>query len=184
MKPRIAAELLYEYEATLRMVDNVLDELRIADAESLRVVPVLRALPPGGRQAPEPAVQVPPDFCVRGYWQVQELVEQVREARQVMEGGPDWNNPDDPEGEYQELLRFIDRAVALVDRIEGVDGSTSAQREEAPGELRRELLNLLDRTARRHSFQDRRGSAALLLSEAETGLTRLGYLFQGEGADL
>src|SRR5688500_3859445 len=84
MDARIAAELLYESEATLRMVDTALDELRVGDEDELRR-PSARMETLGSDFAETDEYEVPSEFCVRAYWQVQEIAECVRDSRELLQ---------------------------------------------------------------------------------------------------
>jgi hypothetical protein len=84
MNSRLAAELLYESEATLRMVDHALDELRLQES---RPRPDLAAV----SQLAEPADRGPElsqTLRLRVFWQIQELLDYVRETRAALSCPP------------------------------------------------------------------------------------------------
>jgi hypothetical protein len=175
MDPRVAAELLYESEATLRMVDTALEELRLADAE-LRAVPLPRAA--GSRRDPESAeLVIPSDFCVRAYWQVQEVLDGLQQSRDALRAAGTAPGRAAVEEERQEYLARIDGALAIVDRLDTLDEAASpAERATLHGELRRDLLALLNRTGGQTQRAEALSTVTSLLAEAEGRLTRLALL--------
>lgn len=173
MDARTAAELLYESEAALRMVDTVLDDLHIGELEPNPNVQGLWALRTDGEDGGD--VHAPPEFCVRGYWQVHELMECVRQAREVI--SPAGQQAELQLGEAPENAR-LDRVLSMIDALDSLDESTPAGRAELLTELRREIGGLVGGASVPTSDVARARTATALLSEAEVRLTRLGHMFE------
>lgn len=85
MRPRTAAELLYESEASLRLVDHVLDDFQVSDTN-----------PAGPSRSPYTALStltaerpprspVPSEFCIRTYWQIQEALDFIQQSREEIQ---------------------------------------------------------------------------------------------------
>jgi hypothetical protein len=176
MSSRIAAELLYESEATLRMVDTVLDEMRIADP-----APAEHCKPVAGAegQTPSAVLQIPTDLCVHAYWQIQEALECVqlgREALQAGERAPTDRGvpPHDTSGQFGSIYG----ALAHLDRLEALGDSTNRERSVMHRQLRQDLVDILNRAERRAEREDKISLATSLMAEAEARLTRLGHTFE------
>ncbi|MEX2582853.1 MAG: hypothetical protein WD766_06250 [Gemmatimonadota bacterium] len=177
MDSRIAAELLYESEATLRMVDDALDELRMAEPEPRRH-PGGRAPDLSGFDSESTVVTAPSEFCVRAYWQVQDLLESVRLSRQALQAvGNHRDSGTDGDASRREH-GGLDRALALVDRLDTLDDASATQRQALHAELRRDLADALEQLDRRTGTSDQLSAIALQLAEAEARLTKLAHLFE------
>lgn len=175
MDSRIAAELLYESEATLRMVDTVLDELRISDASARFMGQQLTTLDPGG-QTQTAEIEIPSEFCVRAYWQIQEALECVQHSREALQLGAREEMSGEPGNERQEQRERIDRALALLDRLESLEAGAD-DRSSIHRELRHDLVGILNRAQRRTERGESISLATSLIAEAEARLTRLGNSF-------
>ena len=169
MDSRIAAELLYESEATLRMVDTALDELRIGDEERRAPAPRLEALTSFQEESDE--FEVPPDFCVREFWQVQEVAECVRDGRELLQAARPRPDRENALGDHQGRL---DRVLSLIDSLDesGTGGSSDLIRQ-----LRGEIVGVLQGAELYSGAAKQIDTAIALLTEAEGRLTRLGHVF-------
>jgi hypothetical protein len=112
---RSAAELLYESEATLRMVDHALDELGLCEdypeprsTRSMTVGPLPEPSPTGS--------DVPRQLALRELWELQELIEQVGRSRESLEqlgiaggGSPEIANARQLLGEAEAWLNRLSR---------------------------------------------------------------------------
>jgi hypothetical protein len=165
-----AADLLYESEATLRMVDNVLDELRIGELEVRASAPRLKTLHHHFDEAGAP--EAPPEFRQRAFWQVQELMDCVREGRRMLQT----EGVSDPSFEQAERLG---RIALILDRLDSIEEPEFDRKSDLFGQLRQEMRGLID-WKKPANLEDQRIAAAIVaLSEAEGRLTRLGTLFDG-----
>lgn len=174
MDARIAAELLYESEATLRMVDTVLDELHIGELDNPAQAQGMWALR-SDEDSEAREYHAPPEFCVRGYWQVHELLDCVRQARELIT----------PERQQRELPLQpssddprLDRILSVVDALDSMADEGDSLKSTLLAELRQEVRSLVDVGAG-NATTDRSRAAVALLAEAEGRLTRLGHLFDG-----
>jgi hypothetical protein len=154
------------------MVDTALDELRVGDVEARSPGPRLRAFSAHYDELAD--VKSPPEFCVRAFWQVQELVDCVRECRKMLQAG----RLGDPGIGCHDNAERSDRIASLLDKLDVLDEETPRGRSDLYGELRREIQSLLI-VADREGSEDRIEAAIFALSEAEGRLTKLGHLFDG-----
>lgn len=173
MDSRIAAELLYESEATLRMVDTALDELRIGDEDRRKPSPRLEALSSYEKETDE--FEVPPEFCVRAFWQVQDVAECVRDSRELLQSAQPRSECMDDIGDQGRL----DRVLSLIDRLDSMDESGSRKDSDLISQLRDEIVGVLQRAELYGGTGKQIGTAIALLAEAEGRLTRLGHVFDG-----
>lgn len=178
MDTRIASELLYESEATLRMVDNALDELRLGDLETRAPV---RAGAATASEVGGVTLGIPSETCVRVYWQVQEALECLQQSREAIRAAETRRNPRDGEEDQKAYLAKLDQALALVDRMDSLDEPQGSRRGTLHRELRQNLLGLLNRSSRQSERAEALSTAASLVAEAEARLTQLGHLLGGSG---
>lgn len=174
MDARIAAELLYESEATLRMVDTVLDELHVGELDNPAQAQGMWALR-AGKDSEAQEYHAPPEFCVRGYWQVHELLDCVRQAREIIT--PERQQTELPLESSSEDPR-LDRILSIVDALDSMSEDGSSLKSTLVAELRQEVRSLVQVGAG-NVTTDRSRVAVALLAEAEGRLTRLGHLFDG-----
>ena len=171
MDARIAAELLYESEATLRMVDSVIDELHLSDALSAE---------PGQRPAlslvtdSDDAEDGFGDVGTRGYWQVQELLERVQDARRLLA-------PSDAQREIPfsngDAAGDLDSLYSVIDSLESLD-DRSASQATLFADLRNKLGTTLTSSLAATDQVQRTATAGEILAEVEARLTRLGHYFE------
>ena len=175
MDSRIAAELLYESEATLRMVDTVLDDLHLAELE-VELEPQPRglwAVQSDDRNAGD--YHAPTEFCVRGYWQVHELLDCLRQAREMIAPSRQQTELRLDESAGNDRL---DEVLSMVDALDSLE-DPAEDRGRLVGELRTAIRSLLDGSGTRPNDDLPIRSALSLLADAEVRLTRLGHLFDG-----
>jgi hypothetical protein len=175
MEPRIAAELLYESEATLRMVDTALDELAAGDPDSeLRMPGAL--LETFGTDPAD--LGVPSELSIRAYWHVQEVADCVRESRELLRSvRPQADRAAEP---FDERTRF-DRVLSLIDRLDSYPNTRAVCGEPSLlSELRKEILAIIGRAEEGDQMMRNVSLAISFLSEAEGRLTRLGNVFDGQ----
>jgi hypothetical protein len=170
MNNRMASERLYESETTLRMVDSLVGELQLSESNALAYGGRLHAL----RSEPGDTVdlEIPPDFCVRAYWQVHELLECLHESRTALTSAI-------AEGTAAaEAESPLDRILEVVDRLDTTGGS-GLDPKALQAELRRDLMEVARRSELQDQVREKMETATDLLRQAEAGLTRLGQLFEG-----
>lgn len=178
MEHRIAAELLYESEATLRMVDDALDELRIGDAEQRVPRAHLTAVCSNFDADDDPGYDVPSELCVRTFWQIQELLDGVRQSRETLQALSGERRAAAQQEDGGGSEPSVDHALSLLDRLDSADQPASDAVRELYAELRRDLLGLLGRSEDHSGSSERLSAVALQLSEAEARLTRLAHVFE------
>lgn len=164
----MTAELLYESEATLRMVDTVLDELQISDTESALPLQGMWALRSEADESGDPCAGY--DVFVRGYWQVQELLECLAEVRRSF-GARVAEHAETATGGRERL----DHVLSLVDSLEAGRGM---DRPDVASALRHEIRDLLESAGLPGDVDPRVASALAMIGEAEGRLTRLAHLFE------
>lgn len=175
MDSRIAAELLYESEATLRMVDSVLDDLHLAE---LDVEPEPQARGLWAVRSEDDATgdyHAPTEFCVRGYWQVHELLDCLSQARRMIAPTHQQTELHFEEDAGNDRL---DEVLSMVDALDSLE-DPAEDRGRIVAELRTAIRGLLDGSGRRPTDDLQIRSALSLLADAEARLTRLGHLFDG-----
>jgi len=154
---RVTQDRLYDSEATLRLVDRVLDELDAGE-------PLRPAAPhPSGYRTEQLRAEADPGSTgfLRAYWELHDALELLRDGHAALRpslgaaaaGG-------DPHG-------HLDRALALVDQLQG-DG-----RDPAHEALRGELLALAAHLRAREADTDRLHLTADLLLDLESRLAQV-----------
>jgi len=106
------ATLLYESEATLRMVERVLEELRIAGVPAIPEVPGLVALlnhSPG----PPQGTEITSEFRNRAFREIDQLLRHLREGRESLRRA----ESGEPPGRVDEAIRFVDEAEGGLTRL-------------------------------------------------------------------
>jgi hypothetical protein len=181
MPLRPAEELLYESEATLRLLDRVLDELQVREPEPARV----------GRRSPgmclaqlDPAA--PAALLERTQREILEALGAIERSRAFAD--PVRSRPP-ADGERSgsespaaaDLLEGFDRTLAMIDRIETAEPE-QVDLETAFAELRDELFAMMSTL----QFQDvtarQLGHASGVLVDTESRLRRLARMLDPQVA--
>lgn len=173
MDSRIAAELLYESEATLRMVDTALDELAAGDPGNELRIPGVLLESFGTDLADETEFDMPSELCIRAYWQVQEVADCVRESRELLRTVK--QPVERTVAPLDERARF-DRVLSLLDRLDS-DSSETSRDSALFGELRAEIMAVIGHAEESDQAARNVSLAISFLSEAEGRLTRLSNVF-------
>lgn len=170
---RVTQELLYDSEATLRLVDRVLDDLDMGElVRSASGAPRYRA-----EQLRADSGE-PSEGYLRAFWEIHEALEVLRESHSALrpdEAGSEGRARDD---EHDRL----NRALSMVDQLQ----SENEDSRQAPAHdaLRGELLALAEHLRCRDAVTDRLHQAADVLADLEQRLTQLSRVFdvapQGE----
>jgi hypothetical protein len=110
MTSRPASELLYESQATLRMVDTALDDLGLAPPPNTpdRAVQEL-----AGSRAPLEPGGIAAELGVRMFWEIQALVESLDRSRRSLQRA----RAPDESPEIEEASRHIAEAEAGLARL-------------------------------------------------------------------
>lgn len=168
MDARIAAELLYESEATLRMVDSVLDELHLSDAALAEPSqrPMLSLVTDTDAAGD--------DLGSRGYWQVQDLLESVQDARRLL--APETGQREIPFSGTS-AAGDLDALYSVIDSLESLDDLNPTQ-STLFAELRDKLGTALTSGLSASDQEQRTATAVDILAEVEARLTRLSHFFE------
>jgi hypothetical protein len=166
----ISAERLYDFEATLRLVDTALEELQI------RAVDLKgdehRSAPMGSRRR-EPAEQ---STSLRVFREVQEGLHSLRHGRAVLERTSEPSRSQGPVS-TGEALTGLDRALNLVTGLEPVGTSGNQAFESVREEIRSamECLRMRDVTEQQLVY------AASILLELDERLVQLADMLDPYG---
>ena len=172
--PRPTSEALYDSAATLRLVDTVLDDLQFTPA-------------PAAQMALNGIAEIP-QLLLRAYAEINSVLSSLRQSRDVLER----TTVEKLQHTHQKLaevtsatevaatdiLDGLDRALAMVDRLDGeaVAGDTEA----AAGvrtELRDELFGLMGCLQFQDITSQQLSYAASVLHETEQRLQQLARVF-------
>ncbi len=183
MAPKPVSELLYDSEATLRLVDSALDELRGGErAEPARPAPA----------APKPAGAQPlglvglTQLLAKGYAEIVSVLGSLRQSRSVLERAAveklqhthaklkEVSNA--TELAATDILDGLDRSVALIDRLDGLDG-TPGESAEVRGQLRDELFRLMGCMQFQDITTQQLSYASAVLTDMEERLAQLAQVF-------
>lgn len=164
---RVTQEALYDSEATLRLVDRVLEDLDMshrlggaAGTLTYRVEQLGDEATPG---------------LLGAYWELQDVLELLRGGHAALHPASGAaGSPADDEHE------FLSRALAVVDQLQS-RGEEDPDRALAHQELRRELLALSEQLRSRQAVADRLDLTSSLLRELEQRLARLSRVFDADG---
>lgn len=184
MATRAAEELYYDSEATLRLVDTVLDELQVMEVEVSRSEDRVRSLTEQVGRAQAGIADVP-DLLLRAYSEIRSVLESLRRSRSVLERSTmdKFQHMNEKLREVSsatevaatDILDGVDRALALVDRLDTAE--EDGERADGFAELRNELFGVMgclqfqDITAQQLSY------ASAVLVEMEGRLAELAAIF-------
>lgn len=173
MDRRTAAELLYDSEATLRLVDNALDELQLSDG-----VGGVDHHPLGQRcaQLGLPELEGAADPMLQVYWEVQSLAETLREtrgSRAIEEEGAAGSRAGEASN-AERVSDHLDRALETVDRLDSLEPDAGEDRSELHAEVRDAIRAAVQMLA--HYPEAERGRDAL--EEVESCVARILQVFE------
>jgi uncharacterized membrane protein YccC len=166
---RVTQELLYDSEATLRLVDRVLDDLDMSDhfrsaagapgyrTEQLRADAAGPSEPSGG--------------FLRAYWELQDALEVLRESHSALRPEEEGAAERARDDEHDRL----NRALSMVDQLQSENEDPC--RDPAHDALRGELLALAEHLRCRDAVTDRLHQTADVLSDLERRLAQLSRVF-------
>jgi hypothetical protein len=185
MPTRPSDELLYDSEASLRLIDNALTDL---SAMASRV----GAAPGTGATSAAPFTPISlmdlPNLLLRAYTEINSVLENLRHSRDVLQQSTldklqHTNNKlrevsSATEVAATDMLDGLDRALALVDEL---DAPTEAPADERGGEIRADLRNELFSLMNCLQFQDittqQLNYASSVLVDMENRLAELAQIF-------
>jgi hypothetical protein len=183
MSTRVAEELYYDSEATLRLVDTALDELRVMEDHGRDAGrgPLLAQ----ERRDSAAGCSELPDLVLRAYGEIQSGLESLRRSRDVLErttmekihhmGDRIRAVNSATEVAATDILDGVDRALALVDRLDGMEDGPD--RVTVRGELREELFEVMGCLQFQDITSQQLTYASSVLYEMESRLANLAQIF-------
>jgi hypothetical protein len=179
-----AEELFYDSEATLRLVDTVLDELQVMEEEVSRSEDRVRFLTEQVGRAHAGIADLP-EILSRAYVEIQSVLESLRRSRSVLERSTvdKFQHMNDrlrevssaTESAATDILDGVDRALALVDHLDTEEDGPDRTRGFA--ELRNELFGVMGCMQFQDITAQQLGYAASVLNDIEGRLTELARIF-------
>jgi chemotaxis regulatin CheY-phosphate phosphatase CheZ len=187
MTSRHADKLFYDSEATLRLVDSALDDLRMP----------LAAMQPADTRHPDMNLQLGPltiglaelpQVLLRAYSEISGVLTTLRQSRDVLEQTTveklhQTNNKlrevtSATETAATDMLDGLDRSLALVDELDAEAAAGTSQRApELHAELRNELFGLMNCLQFQDITTQQLNYASSVLIDMENRLTELVHLF-------
>lgn len=174
MPTRAAEQLLYDSEATLRLVDNVLDELHQMEADVARSDDQMRLLCTQTQAARAGSAELP-EVLLRAHGEIRNVLGSLQQSRGVLERAAEREDPG-AETAPADILDGVDRALALVDRTEAA--GDRKERADLLAELRRELLGVMGKAHIQDVARQHLVYASSVLLDMETRLHRLATAFE------
>lgn len=187
MATRPATELLYDSEATLRLVDSALEGISDLRADRSGMESQMRALI--GQLVDQPrGLASLPQVLLRAYAEIMGVLESLKESRGMLERAA----LDKIQHTNQKLLEVtsatevaatdimdgVDRALGMVDELDAVEGAGGPGR---AGELRQSLRDELFGMMGSLQFQDittqQINYACSVLAEMERKLNQIAHVF-------
>lgn len=171
MNAELAEQLLYESEATLRLVDSLLGELQDMESHLPAGVAGMHALQLGASDDVDPDEDIPA-LLSSASSEALELLEALRRGRSVLErtSAEIRSRQDGPleATAGRELRSGLERALLLVDRLESEQGASPVQ-----SLLRDEILELLEGVRIQEITEQRLSYACSVLQETELRLAAI-----------
>ena len=172
MKPEVAEQLLYESEATLRLVDALLDELEDAEPYLHDGHVGMHALQVDGDAFGMQQAELP-DLFSAAATQARALLTALARSRSVLER-TSLENLQEGSDEVREIPSAVEirggleRALLLVDRLEAESGANGVQHL-----LREEILEMLQGVRAQEITEQQLSYASSVLRETESQLSAL-----------
>ena len=165
---RVKQESLYDSEATLRLVDRVLDDLNVAHC----LHPVAGLLGYRTEQLGDEVETSDPSSAtyLRAYWEVQDALEQLRDSHDTLRPVP---GPRDAAGDSER----VSQALAMMDQLQSAEDAP--RRDEVHEALRQELTALAEQLRCRDAMSGRLHRTIDLLRDLEVRLARLSRVIHG-----
>lgn len=172
MNPEIAEQLLYESEATLRLVDSLLDELQDAEPLLPEGSPGLHALQLEAALALEEISDLP-DLLAAAAAQARAVLEALAQSRSVLERTALEKVPSGLDEEREspsaiEIRGGLERSLLLVDRIDAEGGASPVQQL-----LREEILDMIAGVRAQEITEQQLSYASSVLRDTESQLSVL-----------
>lgn len=172
---RVTQEQLYDSEATLRLVDRVLEDLDMSDhfRAAHADAPHFRA---EQLRAETAETDGPSASFLRAYWEIQDALELLRDSHAALQPsrtGAERSGDDEHDR--------LSRALAVVDQLQSEENDPG--REQAHETLRAELLALAEHLRCREQVNDRLHLTADLLWDLELRLAQLSRVLDSRPSD-
>lgn len=169
MNPRIAEQLLYDSEATLRLVDTLLDELQVMEPKLHEFRPGLQLLTDSSLEE----LSDLPELLLMAAEQARAVLDSLAQSRGVLER-TSLEKHDGVADERRELPSAfeirggLERALLLVDRLDGEPNPRLVR-----DLLREEILEMLDGVRSQEITEQQLTYASSVLRETESRLSAL-----------
>jgi hypothetical protein len=185
MAKRPPDELLYDSEASLRLVDRALTDLQVSSGE------LQRAIQESGSSVQNPSqlgLMDIPNLLLKAYTEINSVLANLRHSRDVLQQSTldKLQHTNDKLREVSsatevaatDMLDGLDRALALLDRLEipTIDDGQSAD-EEVRASLRNELFSLMNCLQFQDITTQQLNYASSVLVEMESRLAELARFF-------
>lgn len=187
MATRLSEEMLYDSEATLRLVDTVLDELQELDAAVSRSEDRVRVLSTRVSQA-HSRLEAVPEAIALGSSEIRSVLDSLRQTREILESAEldRFQQANDKLQEVttatevatHEIMDSLDRSLLLLERLDEAD---AAERAEVQSELREELFGVVGSLQIQEITSQQLRYASNVLLEMEGRLVRLAQSFEPVG---
>jgi chemotaxis regulatin CheY-phosphate phosphatase CheZ len=186
MATKTADELLYDSEATLRLVDGVLDELR-GPAPAVTLVEAPQQ-PGGSLQEASTRLLDLPQVLMRAYQEINSVLHSLRQSRDILERTTveRLQHTKDKLREVTsatevaatDIMDAVDRALGLVDQLEAEEtGANSERAGEVRSTLRDELFGMMGCLQFQDITTQQINYASSVLVEMEDRLSQLARIF-------
>jgi hypothetical protein len=172
MPLHICSERLYDFEATLRLVDNALDELRVLGVD---LVGTERQADPENGACAAPVADLMP---LRVYREVQEGLHSLRHGRSILERTSEAAAGADLVSTGS-ALSGLDRALTLVARFQGAAGAETGALEP----VREEIELAMDCLRTRGVTEQQLTYAASILLDMDNRLVQLAEMLDPYGTN-
>lgn len=179
MPSRPDQELLYESEATLRLVDGALADLWDPEARDAALEAVQKTLP-----APGPGLAAIPDLLLHAYAEIRSIHGRLQESRSLLQQAALGKIRHTSEKLHEvtsateiaatDILDGLDRSLALVDELDRVETEKGG---ELRGKLRDELYFLMGCMQFQDITAQQIGHASGMLEEIEERIAEIARVF-------
>ena len=178
MNPRIAEQLLYDSEATLRLVDTLLDELQVMEPKAHAFHGELQL----HTETSLEELSDLPDLLIAAAGQARAVLDGLAQSRDVLErtsrekltGGTDEHR--EPPSAF-EIRSGLERALLLVDRLEVESTNPGPVRDL----LRSEILEMLEGVRSQEITEQQLSYASSVLLDMDGRLAQLAQMLDPYG---
>jgi chemotaxis regulatin CheY-phosphate phosphatase CheZ len=179
---RMPAELLLDSEASLRMADGLISDLRTIESRAAAPAPIDPVMDPSDR-----AMATLPEVLLRAYHEINAILTSLRQCRSVLERTTVTRLhrtqeklrevSSATESAATSMLDGLDRALTLVDELEVTgDDADAVQKRQSHGRLRNELHEIMTCLQFQDITSQQLGYVTNVLEEVETRMAAVSEL--------